>query len=1008
MTQGRVDERKVRPAGRATVDTGLTTFRVLILLGFVGLLAPLLLAAPSRLLGTSSKRWRRQMVVIEGAWATTTTTTVISAAKVAAEVNAHIDDGGSAAGDSGTTPQGGPIPAATTDAGGRELKGHDVSGFRQPSADFEHSQEQHETVLRFRHEKVLFGGPVSEHAAASIVRATARERNTRRSRRARQTLVRKAVCSRDGPVMVAMTPVEYAGGECTEVALDLDRRILHVYHSASNGESGKHQAVPLGKVSASVGKRNPKLVVLRRSGQHLATIGQGAWRELSGRDSAHKKRVKASTGSGSSVTMTNIKASPGSTSATAAAAGSSDEHGECESANFDSNFATEAFFTRGRSSNKSSRPSRVPSSARRFYRRAMSVALGGGSCESGGGDIVSTFRNNGSSAGQEGFFDASPTCILRGEWSGNTAGTEERTGAGHERVPSNAPRPTPPAQAAPRQGGGDQDGGGDRSAPTMPSRARRGEEHEARTKGRAIAERAGTSAQRDHDDDREEKQSHMFVTALSPSFSKRKAAETPISSTATATPATAVAALVAAAGSRHVVSFGGQHQHVPLDDKTDHLHGRGQLFERQDLPRNTYLAAAAAAAGTAPSISGRRPSPEVATVPKPWTLAITMKVKTSTAGASKQGNGVRNGSRSGATNQRMVREPVNGESLTARGTSPRGGVGVRRWALLNAETKAVKAFRTEQKAAATAARLQACKQRWGGLKTARDTTSVFMHALNDRYSDEETSSNSSKEGGEEQGDDLSQRRARRGEEAGLGAGETESENSSSIWRESSGSDYSLSGSTSFDEQGDRDDEDMEYCTSSTSTGTSTSTCSTSTSSTSATSTSTSSTSTSGSSGNNCEDDDVSPLHLSAQDRNADGTLKPSSTGRHGITKMATLQLRRLFFASSIVIAGLQEHVQARLVDLFVKELPKVEVRIVADIANTFQTVQIMPPSLVVVAWAALASTKAARDFLGDGPRGLRGIQSGLPVIVVGGEDDGEVPSSRGRQREGINMRKRTT
>ena len=28
------------------------------------------------------------------------------------------------------------------------------------------------------------------------------------------------------------------------------------------------------KVSASVGKRNPKLVVLRRSGQLLATIGQ--------------------------------------------------------------------------------------------------------------------------------------------------------------------------------------------------------------------------------------------------------------------------------------------------------------------------------------------------------------------------------------------------------------------------------------------------------------------------------------------------------------------------------------------------------------------------------------------------------------------------------------------------------------------------------------------------------------------------------------------------------------
>lgn len=37
-------------------------------------------------------------------------------------------------------------------------------------------------------------------------------------------------------------------GECTEVALDLDRRSLHVYHSASNGERGIHQVVPLSKV----------------------------------------------------------------------------------------------------------------------------------------------------------------------------------------------------------------------------------------------------------------------------------------------------------------------------------------------------------------------------------------------------------------------------------------------------------------------------------------------------------------------------------------------------------------------------------------------------------------------------------------------------------------------------------------------------------------------------------------------------------------------------------------
>lgn len=54
-----------------------------------------------------------------------------------------------------------------------------------------------------------------------------------------------------------------------------------------------------------------------------------------------------------------------------------------------------------------------------------------------------------------------------------------------------------------------------------------------------------------------------------------------------------------------------------------------------------------------------------------------------------------------------------------------------------------------------------------------------------------------------------------------------------------------------------------------------------------------------------------------------------------------------------------------------------------------QTVQIMPPSLVVVAWAAFGSSKVARDFLADGARGLRGTKPGLPVAVVGGEKDGE-------------------
>lgn len=55
-----------------------------------------------------------------------------------------------------------------------------------------------------------------------------------------------------------------------------------------------------------------------------------------------------------------------------------------------------------------------------------------------------------------------------------------------------------------------------------------------------------------------------------------------------------------------------------------------------------------------------------------------------------------------------------------------------------------------------------------------------------------------------------------------------------------------------------------------------------------------------------------------------------------------------------------------------------------------KTVQIMPPSLVVVTWATLGTTKVAREFLGDGVRGMRGIKPGLPVAVVEGEGYGEV------------------
>lgn len=51
-----------------------------------------------------------------------------------------------------------------------------------------------------------------------------------------------------------------------------------------------------------------------------------------------------------------------------------------------------------------------------------------------------------------------------------------------------------------------------------------------------------------------------------------------------------------------------------------------------------------------------------------------------------------------------------------------------------------------------------------------------------------------------------------------------------------------------------------------------------------------------------------------------------------------------------------------------------------------KTVQIVPPSLVLVAWAKLGSIKHTREFFGE----LDRIRPGMPVVVVGGHGDGEV------------------
>lgn len=321
-------------------------------------------------------------------------------------------------------------------------------------------------------------------------------------------------------------------------------------------------------------------------------------------------------------------------------------------------------------------------------------------------------------------------------------------------------------------------------AQTAPSLCVRwGGENEVDIKGR-------TAAHDDHDDCPEKESKFTVVAASSSTVAKHKATELPANSPATATPAT-VATLVAAAGSRHPVSFERQHQHVPFHDRIDDFRSRRARFEGLRPPRNRYVVAAeVAAAGTTSSISGRPASPEVATIPKPWTLRN--KIGAATAGASKKGNRVCHVLRSGSAKR---------ETSSTRGPHPAGGGGTRRWNLVNAETNAIRTSRRKQNsAAAVAARIAAGKQRWGGLRTARNTTSTFMHVLNVRSNslDNETSSNASDGDGEGHGDNRSRRRGRRG--VGAGAGGSGSEDPSPIWRESSSDYNSSSDNSSFDEE----------------------------------------------------------------------------------------------------------------------------------------------------------------------------------------------------------------
>lgn len=224
----------------------------------------------------------------------------------------------------------------------------------------------------------------------------------------------------------------------------------------------------------------------------------------------------------------------------------------------------------------------------------------------------------------------------------------------------------------------------------------------------------------------------------------------------------------------------------------DHL-DRREFVERQVRQRNSHpsttTATAAAAAAATP---GRTPVAGTIAAPKPWTLINKIGPKTvvPSTRAPYSGNANRVSEpmdRSKAMGGlRRVQDATAAEASNEHGvpTGPGGGGSVRRrWHIVNAETNAVKACRRARAWATASASRQAVKERvkerWGGLKAARQTTSIFMHnlaAAPDDADDDLDASNSDNDGSEEE-------RVGRSDE------------SSSIWCESrgdSGGEYSSS------------------------------------------------------------------------------------------------------------------------------------------------------------------------------------------------------------------------
>ena len=268
----------------------------------------------------------------------------------------------------------------------------------------------------------------------------------------------------------------------------------------------------------------------------------------------------------------------------------------------------------------------------------------------------------------------------------------------------------------------------------------------------------------------------MFVAAPSSAFAKHKVAEQ-VTTSPTTTPA-AAASLVAAFGSRQAASSEREQDAAPFAGADRHPRYRKEVVRRQGQPRNTQAASKTAAVKEGASGSGSAMAPETAACPSRWVLINKIGAKTVRPGGPKNRISVQEPRRT-----QNYGGPESEISNSSRSVSGGGS----RWKILNVERNATRAFRRGRNSAELAGmRRQARKQRWGGLKAVRQTTSIFMHALNVGSNDVDDETSSSSTGNE-------------GTEAGTeGSG---SENPSSIWHESSDSDcFSSSDMSGLDQE----------------------------------------------------------------------------------------------------------------------------------------------------------------------------------------------------------------